>query len=288
MANYPTSVFSPSARSNGQVIDASHVNDLQGEVTAIEGGLLNGTARLNSSNSTLANLSVTGGSTLATLNVTGGSTFAAVVLGASTLGSLSVTGASTVTTLQAGASTLTSLSVSGASTLSQLEVTGGSTLGTLVVSGASTFVVRPIAPPPDAVGAIGTGAINLTNDSTLAVLWMGQEFVTNSSMHSTAANQSLVVPQSTGIWAFNLAITLNASLAGSTSSLLVVVEDSSGGVLARGMMTGVSDVGPSVATVSGMKRFDVTGGSVRAVVKARSSDTHSIAVGGSFLQVYKL
>src|SRR3990167_1759320 len=151
MANYPTSVFSPSARSNGQVIDASHVNDLQGEVTAIEGGLLNGTARLNSSNSTLANLSVTGGSTLATLNVTGGSTFAAVVLGASTLGSLSVTGASTVTTLQAGASTLASLSVSG----------------------ASTFASRPVMPPPDAVQAIATGAINLTNNTTLGVAWLG-------------------------------------------------------------------------------------------------------------------
>lgn len=65
MASFPTAVFSPASKSNGQTIEASHVNDLDGEVVAIESGYLNGTARLNSSNSTLANLSVSGGSTFA-------------------------------------------------------------------------------------------------------------------------------------------------------------------------------------------------------------------------------
>lgn len=37
---YPTSVFSPASRSNGQTIDASHVNDVQAELTAIENALL--------------------------------------------------------------------------------------------------------------------------------------------------------------------------------------------------------------------------------------------------------
>src|SRR3990167_1531178 len=37
---YPTSVFAPASRSNGQTIDAAHVNDLQAEVTAIENALL--------------------------------------------------------------------------------------------------------------------------------------------------------------------------------------------------------------------------------------------------------
>jgi hypothetical protein len=44
MANYPTTVFAPAARSNGQTIDAGHVNDLQGEVSAIETALINGLA----------------------------------------------------------------------------------------------------------------------------------------------------------------------------------------------------------------------------------------------------
>ena len=63
MANFPTSVYGPASKSAGQTIQPAHVNDLDGEVAAIEAGYLNGTARLNSSNSTVANLSVAGGST---------------------------------------------------------------------------------------------------------------------------------------------------------------------------------------------------------------------------------
>jgi hypothetical protein len=44
MANYPVSVTSFATKSNGQIIDASHVNTLQDEVAAVEGGLLNGFA----------------------------------------------------------------------------------------------------------------------------------------------------------------------------------------------------------------------------------------------------
>lgn len=86
---YPSNVFSPAVRSNGQTIDASHVNDLQAEVTALETALLgtithsvnvsgNSTlAKLSASNSTLATLQVSGASTLTgTVNVVGGSTFA--------------------------------------------------------------------------------------------------------------------------------------------------------------------------------------------------------------------
>lgn len=63
MANYPNSVWSPSAKSNGQTIDASHINDIQDEVVALEDGLRNATAPLASSRSTVAALSVVGGST---------------------------------------------------------------------------------------------------------------------------------------------------------------------------------------------------------------------------------
>lgn len=65
MPSFPGSVISFTAKTAGQNIDSAHVNDLQDEVNAIEAGFLNGTARLNSSASTLASLSVTGGSTLA-------------------------------------------------------------------------------------------------------------------------------------------------------------------------------------------------------------------------------
>lgn len=69
-AAYPGAVKTFATRNNGDVIQATHVGDLQDEVTAIEDGLLNGKAPLNSSNSTLANLSVLGGSTFASLTLT--------------------------------------------------------------------------------------------------------------------------------------------------------------------------------------------------------------------------
>lgn len=70
MPSYPTSVFAPSAKSAGQTIQHTHVNDLQDEVVAIESGLRTGTAPLNSSGSTMTSLSVTGGSTFASRPVT--------------------------------------------------------------------------------------------------------------------------------------------------------------------------------------------------------------------------
>ncbi len=65
MASYPGAVKTYTNKNPGDVIADSHIDDLQDEVTAIEDGLLNGTARLKSSNSTIANLSVTAGSTFA-------------------------------------------------------------------------------------------------------------------------------------------------------------------------------------------------------------------------------
>jgi hypothetical protein len=73
-ASYPTAVKTFTTKNTGDAIQAAHINDLQDEVSAIEGGLLGGTAPLHSSNSTLANLSVLGGSTLASLQVSGDST----------------------------------------------------------------------------------------------------------------------------------------------------------------------------------------------------------------------
>lgn len=91
-ASFPGAVKTFASRSNGQTIDASHVQDLQDEVHAIEDGLLNGSAPINSSRITAPALSISAGSTLTTLSVTGGSTFATVQAGASTVTTLSVTG----------------------------------------------------------------------------------------------------------------------------------------------------------------------------------------------------
>ena len=65
MASFPTSAVTFAAISNGAVIQATDIGNPRDEIVAIEAGYLNGTARLNSSNSTLANLSVTNQSTFA-------------------------------------------------------------------------------------------------------------------------------------------------------------------------------------------------------------------------------
>jgi hypothetical protein len=65
MATFPGAVKTFTTKNAGDVIQPADVNDLQDEVNAIEDGYLNGKAPLNSSNSTVRALSVTGGSTFA-------------------------------------------------------------------------------------------------------------------------------------------------------------------------------------------------------------------------------
>src|SRR3990167_7722793 len=65
MPSFPTTPKTFTTKNTNDVIAAAHVNDIQDEVNAIETGYLNASARLNSSASTLASLSVTGGSTIA-------------------------------------------------------------------------------------------------------------------------------------------------------------------------------------------------------------------------------
>ena len=65
MPSYPTAVKSFTTKNAGDSILAAHVNDIQDEVNAIEAGLLNATAPLNSSNSTVNTLQVSSNSTFA-------------------------------------------------------------------------------------------------------------------------------------------------------------------------------------------------------------------------------
>jgi len=81
MATYPGGVktFTTKVDGAGNKVFASHINDLQDEVTAIEDGLLNGTAPVTSSRVTAAALQVAGGSTFTgAVRVAGTSTFEGV------------------------------------------------------------------------------------------------------------------------------------------------------------------------------------------------------------------
>ena len=70
---YPNAVQTFVTKNPGDVIPSADWNTITGEITAVESGILNGTAPLKTSNSTVANLSVLGNSTIAgSLAITAG------------------------------------------------------------------------------------------------------------------------------------------------------------------------------------------------------------------------
>ena len=263
MASYPGSVKSFTTKNTSDIIQAAHVNELQDEVNAIEAGLLNGTARLNSSHSTLVALSVTGGSTvgtlsagastLASLSVTGGSTFGAMTLGASTLASLSVTGASTVTTLQAGASTITSLVVSGGSTLGTWQA-GASTHTSLVVSGGSTLGTVQ-------AGASTATSLSVSGGSTLGTVNAGASTVTSLVVSGAVSAQG----NSTFNGAVHFGVQLSTLVNGNTNDFAL---DSTATIV---YLTANS----SGSTLTGM-----TGGAAGRVVYLAASSVAPVAIAG--------
>lgn len=257
MANYPTATYSPSAVTNGDIIDASRDNAQDAEITAVENALLTGLAH---------GLTIsTGGLTVSTGSVNVG--------GPSSLATLQVNGASTFTTVQAGASTVTTLQVTGASSF----------------TGAVTFATRPVAPMPDL--AFLTGSTSpFANNSSGGVFWPTQNALTNSSLHSTATNADRVSPQSTGAWMWTMALTLSTGFAEpSTGTVTVVVKDSSGGIVDFGRFATAGGKAPT-AMASGGKRFDSLAANpyVRAVLIQTGGSTASLDASRSFLKFYKL
>lgn len=172
-----------------------------------------------------------------------------------------------------------------ASTLASLSVAGGSTVTTLNVTGGSTFASRPVMGPPDAVRLQLDAAVEIPTNSTTAIGWTNEVFITNSSMHSTGSNPSRVSPQSTGLYWCHAVVRYRTQ--GSTAGILWI-EDSSGGNIA---VTRLPNSGGDIFTIQteGIKRFDATGGWVRAVVQVQTS-TNSVAATGneSYFEVVKL
>lgn len=236
MPSYPTSVFSPTSKSAGQVIQAAHVNDLQDEIVAIETGLTQGTAPLNSSNSTVGKLNVTGVSTL------GG----AVTFGAGVASTVSF--ASSVTFL-AGV----------------------------------TFTVAP---------NLGFEAARVVSESTQSIATgtftaltrlTAQDFITNSSMHSTAANVARLVPQSTGIFRATVQVRFTQN---SSGSRVVLIRDSSGASLADSRTAALATT-DAIVQATGTKRFDVTGGYLEAFAYQDTGSTLSLLAADTWFEMVK-
>lgn len=212
MATFPGGVKSFTGKNPGDSILDTHIDDLQDEVTAIEDGYLNGSARLNASNSTLATLSVTG---------------------------------------------------------------------------ASTFDVRPVTPPPHAAKVFLDSTVTIGSSVASTVAWLAQEFLTNSSMHSTTTNPARLTPQSTGLYQFTAQLGFSIN---STTGRQVDIFDSSAALIASGVHGSYAD-GATFLSVTGYKRYDVLGGYavVRAAVGAGVSTLSlSSGSGGSWFAMVKL
>jgi len=212
-ASYPTAVKSFTSKSAGDTIQPAHINDLQDEVAAIEGGLLSGTAPLNSSRSTLASLSVTGNSTLAALTA-----------GASTLASLSVTGACTLASAQIAKSTVADLVVSGGLTV------GASTF-TSLQAGNSTVTNLTAANVAVSSNCTVTGGLTVAGGSTLGTIQAGDSTLANLTVSSAATVGSLSAGNST---AANLSVSSNCTVVGG----LTVTGGSTLGALQVGTVSG--------------------------------------------------
>lgn len=159
MASFPTSAKTFTTKSAAQTIASAHMNDVQDEVNAIEVGYLQGSARLNSSHSTMVALSVSGGSTiLGDLTARGGWYGGAetISLAAGNNHNLVIASTTTFLTLNgnAGGSTLTGISapaaqnrviyaVIGTAGVGLLDQNGGSSADSqfVISSAASTLVV---------------------------------------------------------------------------------------------------------------------------------------------------
>jgi len=224
MASYPTGVFSPALKNTGNTIQASHVNDLDTEVAAIESGLLVGlqhalvisTGGLSVST---GSVNIGGPSSLATLQVNGTSTFAGR---ANFSSGITVAGDSTITG---------NIALTG-----NLQQTGNSTItGDLVVSG--TISAANVGSLPRVKVSHST-THNLASGTWTGLSWDSETY-NSHAMHSTASDSSRITfVDSTGVYSvgahFMISINGTATIAGgrilmnSTTELMRVTGPATG------------------------------------------------------------
>lgn len=213
-ASYPGSVKVFTTKNTADTIQAAHINDLQDEVNAIEAGLINGTAPLNSSNSTVVHLSATAG-----LNVVGNSTFGSSI----TLGTLPyvfpASGASTGTVLaitstsgstmtlswiaQASAGSMTLLkqgsgtnTAAGATTVDSIALSGLTAKDTIVVF----YTVESVTQDTALAHLYNvTDAVRLSDFVAGAVVTAGATFIGQSTIGQRQGSSTSVASQATGV-----------------------------------------------------------------------------------------
>ena len=184
MASYPNAVKSFTNKNAGDTIQPAHINDLQDEIAALEDGLLNGTAPLNSSRITAP----------------------AAQISNATISSLTVSVMS-ISNLQTTASTTASLNVTTGSTMAALNVTTGSTMAALNVTGMSSLADLQVAAAAPAVRVSNSANIAVGDASTTRLTFNTDVFASTSGMHSTATNSGRLIATSSGIYCITGTVT---------------------------------------------------------------------------------
>jgi hypothetical protein len=201
VATYPTGIYAPASKSNGQTIQASFFNDPEAEITAIEDALKNGIAHAVTVNGALT--VSTGGVTVST-------------------GSVNIAGPSSLATLQVnGGSTLTALRVTSTVTFDSSVTFSGN----VNVSGVLTVGTLALSVPSVRVSLSGDAATSSATE--MSPTWDVQDW-SIGGMHSTTTNSSrLTFAHSTGLYAvgFSVALTNTGPNIGSARSVRIRYND---------------------------------------------------------------
>lgn len=205
-ASYPSAVKAFPTRNNGDTIQASHVDDLQDEVTAIESGILNGTAPVTASNASFARLSVSGNSTLAsTITIgtlpyifpaAGGSTGQVLTIGSTSGSTMTLvwqTAVGTVVLLKSNAGTDTSAAAANVDTIAITGLTAKDLLRVDVTCASSSQATGRI----DLVSATDGNGVVAKITGTLTV-GSGEVYAAQSVLQQDQASSTNYVGHVTG------------------------------------------------------------------------------------------
>ena len=155
---------------------------------------------------------------------------------------------------------------------------------TLTVASSASFAIRPVMPRPEAVKVFAVSSQAFASSQFSTIAWGGQEYLVNSSMHSTASNPERLIPQSTGLYLVAAQLLIPSPSSGVKG---VGILDSSGVAVAY-QRSAVST--NSVLNVTGLKYFDALGGYVTCRFEGDGASTNSLSTGsaGSWFALTKL
>jgi hypothetical protein len=265
MATYPGGVKTFTAKQDGiDYPQASHINDLQAEVTAVEDALINGISHA---------VTLEAGLTVST---------GPVVVGQS----LSVAGGSTL----AGAVVISSgLSVAGGSTLASLDVAGNSTFhGPVTFSSGVTFIV-PLPLNPPRVRVHITADQDLPASAWTGISWPAEDYDSHA-MHSTAVNSSRITfVDSSGVYHIGACVDITNPSSGAFRVRILLGDSTAAVVAANGFFANVlpnTGLNSPVAVSADVRIADTATYATVQVFNGHGTSTNSVTSTGSFVTAF--